>query len=209
VERADLKKEIKILARRSEKKSWVWATLGRKRGPNGTAAALSQHLDLHLASASSSRISLAPAPQGPRGREAEARPGVAQPGWSPAPPPAARLPSSGSGCAARGNLQPAQPMKGRRPAGSLFLGLQRAPRHCGRHLELRGAWQPPVLPTRGTHFGCCRPPPTDPASFGAEPRSALPGAPPSHSHRCKSAPFSPTRGRAFAAPVNPHAGHTA
>lgn len=77
----------------------------------------------------------------PEGRRAggEARRGVALPGWSPAPPPAAPLPSNGSGRAAPGNLPATKPKRGRSPGLSLFLGLQTPPRHSGRHLEPRRA----------------------------------------------------------------------
>lgn len=84
-----------------------------------------------------SGISLPPLPPRAPLAGGEARQGVALPGWSSALPPAALLPSSGSGRAAPGNLWAPQPMRGRPPACSLFLGLQTPPRHCGRHLEPR------------------------------------------------------------------------
>lgn len=55
-----------------------------------------------------------PPPRAPRAG-GETRRGVALPGWSPALPPAAPLPSSGSGSAAQSNLRALQPMGGRRP----------------------------------------------------------------------------------------------
>lgn len=59
-------------------------------------------------------------------RAGAARPGVALPGWSPAPPPAAPLPSSGSGCSAPGDLPAPQPMGGRRPGPLPFSGTPAA-----------------------------------------------------------------------------------
>lgn len=52
---------------------------------------------------------------------------MALPGWSPAPPPAAPLPSNGSGSRAVGNLRPPQPMGGRHPGPLLFLSLRLLP----------------------------------------------------------------------------------
>lgn len=112
---------------------------GRKRGPTGaTRRAFSAWACLTLGQRQASPGSPRPAPSpagGPRGRRGEL--GVAQPGWSRAPPPAVLLPSSGSGPAAPGNLRAPQPMGGRRPGLLPFSwGFPPPPWHCCRDLEL-------------------------------------------------------------------------